>query len=59
MKHLKFERIAGEGEDALYNLYINGARVGTALYMCEVMEKISEAYEKGALELPTEKAVTL
>ena len=54
MKSLKFERIAGEGENALYNLYMDGACVGKALYMSEVMEKIAGAYDSE--EIPVEKA---
>lgn len=45
MKSTKFERIAGEGENALYNLYIDGECAGKALYMSEVLELISGAYD--------------
>lgn len=45
MDSMKFERIAGEGETALYNLYIDCERVGEALTMDEVMGMIAGAYE--------------
>lgn len=37
---LKFERIAGEGENSLYNLYIGNQRVGEALTKAELRERI-------------------
>ena len=43
---LKFERIAGEGESALYALYIDGERVGDALAMEEVIARIAGKYER-------------
>lgn len=46
MEELKFERIAGEGEAALYVLYIDGERVGDALTMDEVMGHIAGKYEE-------------
>ena len=42
---LRFERISGSGEEALYDLYVNGVRVGEALTMGEVLAEISEKYE--------------
>lgn len=45
MDSIRFERIAGEGETALYNLYIDCERVGEALTMDEVMGMIAGAYE--------------
>ncbi len=47
---IKFDRIAGEGANALYALYIDGERVGDALTMPEVNDHIAAYYEaeKGA-----------
>ena len=47
---IKFDRIAGEGANALYTLYIDGERVGDALTMPEVNDHIAAYYEaeKGA-----------
>lgn len=45
MESLRFERIAGEGENALYDLYLGGEKVGCALTMDEVMTRIAGAYE--------------
>lgn len=52
MKTIKFERIAGEGENALYNLYMDGECVGKALFMSEVLERINGAYEPEKLTDP-------
>jgi len=45
---LTYVRIAGEGKDALYNLYIDGERVGEALTYEELREKINSAEEERA-----------
>lgn len=42
---IKFDRIAGEGANALYTLYIDGERVGDALTMPEVNDHIAAYYE--------------
>lgn len=50
MKQIEFKRIAGEGAEALYTLYVDGERVGDALTMAEVNDRIAALYEaeKGA-----------
>lgn len=50
MGKIEFARIAGEGANALYVLYINGERVGDALTMEEINKHIAAYYEaeKGA-----------
>lgn len=42
MDKIRFERIAGEGETALYNLYVDGKRVGDALTLPEVLAEIGK-----------------
>ena len=46
MSWLTYVTIAGEGKDALYNLYINGERGGEALTYEELREKINKAEEE-------------
>lgn len=41
-----FIQIAGEGESALYNMYIDGKRVGEALTFEELQEKLCEVEEE-------------
>lgn len=38
---LRFEKIAGDGPDALYDLYIHGEAAGKAMTLDEVLEEIS------------------
>ena len=45
MSDIKFERITGEGEDALYNLFLDGKLVKAALTMNEVIIEINKGYE--------------
>lgn len=47
--YLKFERIAGEGESALFALYIDGERIGDALTIEEVTARIAGAYDTGGV----------
>lgn len=42
---LRFEKIAGDGPDALYDLYIQGEAAGKALTLEEVLEEISRREE--------------
>lgn len=42
---LRFEKIAGDGPDALYDLYIQGEAAGRALTLEEVLEEISRREE--------------
>ena len=46
MEQLKFERIAGEGESARYDLYVDDQKVGENLTMDEVVAEISGKYEE-------------
>lgn len=46
MSDIKFEKIAGEGADALYNLFFDGKLVKAALTMDEVMNEINKGYEE-------------
>lgn len=61
MDWIKFDRITGEGENALYNLYIDGQRVGDALTMAEIIAALSEVWDKPPrpFEFATEKRVEL
>lgn len=46
MTDIKFEKIDGEGEDALYNLFFDGKLVKAALTMSEVLIEINKGYEE-------------
>ena len=46
MSDIRFERIAGEGEDALYNLFYDGKLIKAALTMDEVILEIGKGYEE-------------
>ena len=61
MDWIKFDRIAGEGENALYNLYVDGNRVGDAMTMKEIISALSEVWDKPPrpFEFSTEKRVEL
>ena len=48
MDWLRYVQIAGEGEDALYNLYVDGKRVGEALTFDELRKNLEEAEEARA-----------
>lgn len=45
MKEIKFERIAGEGAEAIYFLYVDGSRRGDVFTMGELLEEIAALYE--------------
>lgn len=46
MEKIRFDRIAGEGADALYNLYIDDKLSGSALTIDEVITEINKGYEE-------------
>lgn len=61
MEWIKFDRIAGEGENALYNLYVDGKRVGDAMTMKDIITALTEVWDKPPrpFEFVTEKRVEL
>lgn len=61
MDWIKFDRIAGEGENALYNLYVDGQRVGGAMTMAEIIAVLSKAWDEPPrpFEFVSEKSVQL
>ena len=45
MEFIRFEKVSGEGNDALYNLYLDNELAAEAVSMDEVMQRINSAYE--------------
>lgn len=45
MEFIRFEKASGEGNDALYNLYLDNKVAAEEISMDEVMQRINSAYE--------------
>lgn len=45
MEFIRFEKVSGDGNDALYNLYLDNELAAEAVSMDEVMQRINSAYE--------------